>query len=81
MCLVLGENFLVLDIAMQLSLFSYPLHLIAGSGLWIGYTQFIYVSRWINGVTSLIASIRAIYSDSVVDNEISVWSLLVHKSW
>ena len=81
MCLVLGDNILVLDISMQLSLSSYTLHLMIGSVLWIGYTQFISISRWINGITSIIAWLRAIYSDSAVDNTISVWSLLVHKSW
>ena len=73
MCLVLGENLLVLDIVMQLSLYLYTLHLIKGSELWISYTQFISMSRWINGITSLISWLRAIYSDSVVDNAFSVW--------
>ena len=66
MCLVLGENLFVLDILMWLSLLSYTSHLITYSGLWIGYTQFIFVSRWINGITSLIAWLRAIYFNSAI---------------
>ena len=76
MCLVLGVNFGAFATVMQLSLSSQTVHLKTGFLAKMPNVSEISCSKPMNGITSLIAVLRAMYSLSVVLRAISVWSLL-----
>ena len=71
-CFVLGANFELSATLMQLLLSSNTLQWNSGLGLWRGKTSPIPTIKFINGMTSLIDWDRAMYSDCVVLNAVSV---------
>ena len=75
-CFVLGVNFEHSATLTQLLLSSNNLQWNSGLGLWRGRTSPTSTIKFMKGITYLIAWDRAMYSDSVVLNAISVCSLL-----
>ena len=79
MCFVLGVNFGLSATLIQLSLSSKTVYLKTGFLFTNPKVEEVFLRRFRNGMTSLIAEESAIYSLSVVLKAISVWSLLRHK--